>query len=322
MIAINTGPKSTPMLVISDHRSLQSLPRNEDEENTENCIDQDRETEDHQGTLVEQLSNIRFLDAREAHEGVFTEAGESEDRVEGVLVGETGVDTDREWKNDLGCELDNERPHLVGETYPATSGARVVEEYEHKRSPETCKNTEQANNRSHDERWWDEVAESLHSKEARESITLHSLEYIILCSIENLGIISALLFDSDSDILGDRVREDDFAFGTRKEEGVEDLLSGSSDVRSGDGMGRRVGVGGQFERAAHEARARLFVGLGLSHVGANAAGRRVSDIPTIRRFLAEERRHLRILVLLLLGIEHGRSSGGMVHLAQSIQQRR
>lgn len=73
----------------------------EDEKSTNGDVDDDENKQDHQSTLVEQLPNIGLLDAGEAHEGIFTETGEGEDRVETVLLRSKGEDTDCEGKDDL-----------------------------------------------------------------------------------------------------------------------------------------------------------------------------------------------------------------------------
>jgi hypothetical protein len=110
-------------------------------------------------------------------------------------------------------------------TYPASGCTRVVKENENKRSPEGGKHGNKTKDKSHDERRWDKVAQSLHSKEAWESISLHSLEDIVLGNIEYLGIVATILFDGSSDLCGNRTWEGDFSLSSRKKESVENFLS-------------------------------------------------------------------------------------------------
>jgi hypothetical protein len=103
--------------------------------------------------------------------------------------------------------------------------SRIVEENENERDPECSEHREQADDQSHQDGGWDEVAKSLCSEEAWESVTFHRLENVILSSIEEFRIISTLFFNTNSDLMGYGVGELDFALGTRKEVGVEDLFS-------------------------------------------------------------------------------------------------
>jgi len=110
-------------------------------------------------------------------------------------------------------------------TYPASSCTRVVKENENERSPKGGKHGNKTKDKSHDESRWDKVAKSLHSKEAWESISLHSLEDIVLGNIEYLRIVTAVLLNCSSNFCGDRTWEGDFSLSSRKKESVEDFLS-------------------------------------------------------------------------------------------------
>jgi len=79
----------------------ESVSRHEDEEHNQADADQHCKEQDHQGSLVHELANVGFADARPVHEGIFAEACESEDRVDGVLLRREGIDTDREWEYKL-----------------------------------------------------------------------------------------------------------------------------------------------------------------------------------------------------------------------------
>jgi hypothetical protein len=64
-----------------------------------------------------------------------------------------------------------------------------------------------------------------------------------------------LLFDTNCDLVGYSVGELNFAFGARKEVGIEDLFSGCPNICSSDGVFWRVGIRGSEDmRAAHETR--------------------------------------------------------------------
>ena len=65
---------------------LQPVARNEDEQHDDADTDQDRRQQDHRGPFVHQFADIRLSYPGPIHEGVFTEADESEDRVDGVLL--------------------------------------------------------------------------------------------------------------------------------------------------------------------------------------------------------------------------------------------
>ena len=151
------------------------------------------------------------------------------------------------------------------QTYPDPGLAGVVEEDQDERNPEGGKHGEEADDQPHHHRRRDQVAKSLHSQEPGEGIALHRLEDVVLGSIEDLWIVAATLFNADSDIMGDGVREGNLALRTREEEGVQDLLGGCSNISPGNGVSGRVGVGSRVLVAAHEAWARLpFMGVCLS----------------------------------------------------------
>lgn len=74
---------------------------NEDKENYKAHADEHREEENHERSLVEQLADVGFADARPIHEGVLAQAGEGEDGVDAVLLRGKGVDADREGEDQL-----------------------------------------------------------------------------------------------------------------------------------------------------------------------------------------------------------------------------
>lgn len=81
--------------------SLQSLSRNKDEKNHASSINKNHSRKSHEGTPIEQLSDIRLFNANKVHKGVLAKACKSQQRVESVLVRDETVDSDREWEKDL-----------------------------------------------------------------------------------------------------------------------------------------------------------------------------------------------------------------------------
>jgi hypothetical protein len=72
---------------------------------------------------------------------------------------------------------------------------RIVEEYEDKCHPEGTEHGKQPDQHSHHHRRRNEISESLHSKESRESITFHGLEDIVLSRIKDFRVITSKFFD-------------------------------------------------------------------------------------------------------------------------------
>lgn len=60
---------------------LQSLSRHENEDNDEDGVDEDRDAEDHDCTLVEKFTDVGLSDEGEAHESIFAEPSERKDGV-------------------------------------------------------------------------------------------------------------------------------------------------------------------------------------------------------------------------------------------------
>ena len=80
---------------------LELMSRHKDEQHNHTNTNQDRAQQDHGSPLGHQFANIRFPDARPVHERVFTQTDESEDGVDGVLLGGEGVDADGEGEDEL-----------------------------------------------------------------------------------------------------------------------------------------------------------------------------------------------------------------------------
>ena len=65
---------------------LEPLSWDENEEYNQANTDEDRDEQDHYGTLIHELADVGFSDAGPVHEGVLAEAGKGEDRIDGVLM--------------------------------------------------------------------------------------------------------------------------------------------------------------------------------------------------------------------------------------------
>jgi hypothetical protein len=100
-------------------------------------------------------------------------------------------------------------------TYPNSSVAWIIEEDEDKSYPEPGKHGNKAENYSHNHRCWNEISESLHSKETGEGITLHGLEDIIFGCVKDFWVIASAFFDREGNFVGNSVWEDNFALSAR-----------------------------------------------------------------------------------------------------------
>lgn len=195
----------------------------------------------------------------------------------------------------------------IMETHPASCSASCVEENENKGSPKATKHRQEADDHSNLKSGRDQVAKSLHSQEVGKRIALHRLEDVVLGNIKNLRVVSAEILDGSRDVLGDGTWQDDLTLGTREEEGVQNLLCGSADVLSGDGVGRRVGVSRHIAWGTE----------GSASVTALFAGAALGRI--LMSLLSQIGGHLSVLVLLLLRGVHRWTSGAMAHIPEALQ---
>ena len=154
-----------------------------------------------------------------------------------------GVHANREW-----------------EDQPAARGARLVEEDKDESCPEASEKGEETDDETGHGGGWDEVAQGLHAEEAREGITLHGLEDVVLGGVEDFRVVAPKLLDRDGDVVCDAVREDDLTLGAGEEVGVEDLLGRLANVGASNCVCRGVGVGVWVVGAAHEAWTGALVG--------------------------------------------------------------
>ena len=67
-------------------RKLKSMAWHEYEEYNQAYTNEDGHQQHHDGTLVHEFADIRFLDPGPIHEGIFTETGKGEDGINGVLL--------------------------------------------------------------------------------------------------------------------------------------------------------------------------------------------------------------------------------------------
>ena len=72
------------------------MPRYEDEQNNEADTDQYREKQNHHSPLVKHFSNVRLSYAGPVHECIFAKAGQSKNRIKGVLLRSKGIYADGE----------------------------------------------------------------------------------------------------------------------------------------------------------------------------------------------------------------------------------
>ena len=269
---------------------LQSLSRDKDEEHTQRNRNQQKDDHRRHRPLHNQPLNIWLSDNRITAECILAESNQSCARIKTILVSGKAVNSDCEWQNQ-----------------PAASVLSLVEEDENKGSPKATEHGEKTENQASHARGWREVAKSFHAEKAWERIALHGLIYVILSSIKDFWVITAELFDGDSNVVCDRVWEDDFTLGAWEEESVQDLLGRITDIRASNGVSWRVGgvIRGVLW-CGHEAWAWwLAVGGRLANwieacrgFGANTAVRRVPV--SLRTLVAEEGGHLRILASLFL----------------------
>lgn len=58
----------------------------EDEQNDQTDANEDRKKEDHHCAFVHQLADVGFAYTSPVHERIFTKSGESEHRIDGILL--------------------------------------------------------------------------------------------------------------------------------------------------------------------------------------------------------------------------------------------
>lgn len=78
---------------------LESPSRHEDEEYNNTNAHEHRTDQNHERALVHEAADVRFLDARPGHEGVFAETEQGQDWVDAVLLRREAVDANCEGEN-------------------------------------------------------------------------------------------------------------------------------------------------------------------------------------------------------------------------------
>ena len=89
----------------------------------------------------------------------------------------------------------------------------LVKEDASKACPKSPEYANQTKTQAEERARWHEVTECFSTEEARECITLHGLEGVVLRCVKDFGIIAALFFNRVGDIEQKALRENDLALG-------------------------------------------------------------------------------------------------------------